>query len=81
MVRPEQIRLLRAEETMPNGAAAYDAVVTEVIFQGQDAGVALQLHSDMRTMVRARVPGYLCPRPGEQVRLAVDGEVTAYARG
>jgi iron(III) transport system ATP-binding protein len=80
MVRPEQIRLLRAEETMPNGAAAYDAVVTEVIFQGQDAGVALQLHSDTRTMVRARVPGYLCPRPGEQVRLAVDGEVTAYAR-
>ncbi|MFM0226807.1 ABC transporter ATP-binding protein [Paraburkholderia dipogonis] len=81
MVRPEQIRLLRAEETMPNGAAAYDAVVTEVIFQGQDAGVALQLRSDTRTMVRARVPGYLCPRPGEQVRLAVDGEVTAYARG
>ena len=80
MVRPEQIRLLRGEETRPNGAAAYDAVVTEVIFQGQDAGVALQLRSDARTMVRARVPGYLCPRPGEQVRLAVDGEVTAYAR-
>ena len=80
MVRPEQIRLLRAEETMPNGAAAYDAVVTEVIFQGQDAGVALQLRSGSQTLVRARVPGYLSPRPGDEVRLAVDGEVTAYAR-
>jgi iron(III) transport system ATP-binding protein len=43
--------------------------------------VALQLQSASRTMVRARVPGYLCPRPGEQVRLAVDGKVTAYLRG
>jgi iron(III) transport system ATP-binding protein len=80
MLRPEQIRPLCAEDTMPNGAAVYDAVVTEVLFQGQDAGVALQLRSDARTMARARVPGYLCPRPGEQVRLAVDGEVRAYAR-
>ncbi|MFM0165598.1 ABC transporter ATP-binding protein [Paraburkholderia sediminicola] len=81
MVRPEQIRLLRAEETMPNGAASYDAVVQEVIFQGQDAGVTLQLQSGAQTLVRARVPGYLSPRPGAHVRLAVDGEVTAYPRG
>ncbi|MFL9994805.1 ABC transporter ATP-binding protein [Paraburkholderia sediminicola] len=81
MVRPEQIRLLRAEETMPNGAASYDAVVQEVIFQGQDAGVTLQLQSGAQTVVRARVPGYLSPRPGAHVRLAVDGEVTAYPRG
>ena len=80
MVRPEQIRLLRAEETMPNGAASYDAVVQEVIFQGQDAGVTLQLQSGAQTVVRARVPGYLSPRPGAHVRLAVDGEVTAYPR-
>jgi iron(III) transport system ATP-binding protein len=80
MVRPEQIRLLRAGETTPDGAA-YEAVVTDVVFQGQDAGVALQLQSGSRTMVRARVPGYLCPRPGEQVKVAVDGKVTAYLRG
>ncbi len=80
MVRPEQIRLLRAEDTLHNGAPVHDAVVTEVVFQGQDAGVALQLRAATRTLIRARVPGYLCPRPGEQVRLAVDGEVTAYAR-
>jgi iron(III) transport system ATP-binding protein len=80
MVRPEQIRLLRAGEIMQNGVASYEAVVQDVIFQGQDAGVALQLQSGARTVVRARVPGYLSPRPGENVRLAVDGEVTAYPR-
>ncbi|MBB5499573.1 ABC transporter ATP-binding protein [Paraburkholderia sp. MM5384-R2] len=79
MVRPEQIRLLRADETARTGTA-HDALVTDVIFQGQDASVALQLQSATRAMVRARVPGYLCPRPGERVRLAVEGEVTAYSR-
>jgi iron(III) transport system ATP-binding protein len=81
MVRPEQIRVLRDSETSADGTVAYDAVVTEVTFQGQDAGVALQLQSGSQTMVRARVPGYLCPRPGERVRLSVDGNVTAYPRG
>jgi iron(III) transport system ATP-binding protein len=81
MVRPEQIRLLRADETMQAGGASFDAVVQDVIFQGQDAGVGLRLQSAAQTVVRARVPGYLTPRPGERVRLAVDGEVTAYARG
>ncbi|NIF56524.1 ABC transporter ATP-binding protein [Burkholderia sp. Ax-1724] len=79
MLRPEQIRLLRAGEAARDGAA-HDALVTEVIFQGQDASVALQLQSATRTMVRARVPGYLCPQPGERVRLTVEGEVTAYPR-
>ncbi|MFM0737669.1 ABC transporter ATP-binding protein [Paraburkholderia xenovorans] len=80
MVRPEQIRLLRAEETPADGAASFDAIVREVTFQGQDAAVALQLQSGTQTQLRARVPGYLTPRPGERVRLAVDGEVTAYPR-
>ncbi|RZF27072.1 ABC transporter ATP-binding protein [Paraburkholderia sp. UYCP14C] len=79
MLRPEQIRLLRPDESARAGVA-HDALVTDVIFQGQDASVALQLQSATRTMVRARVPGYLCPRPGEHVRLAVEGEVTAYSR-
>ncbi|RDJ98837.1 ABC transporter ATP-binding protein [Paraburkholderia lacunae] len=80
MVRPEQIRLLRADETIANGTAAHDAVVLDIVFQGQDAGVALQLQSAARTVVRARVPGYLTPQPGERVRFAVDGDVTAYRR-
>ncbi|WP_233835135.1 ABC transporter ATP-binding protein [Paraburkholderia sp. ZP32-5] len=79
MLRPEQIRLLRAGESTQNGSA-HDALVTDVIFQGQDASVALQLQSAARTMVRARVPGYLCPRAGDRVKIAVDGDVTAYLR-
>jgi iron(III) transport system ATP-binding protein len=78
MVRPEQIRLLRAHDTLPSGAATFDAIVQDVVFQGQDAAVALRLQSAAQTVVRARVPGYLTPQPGERVRLAVDGEVTAY---
>jgi hypothetical protein len=61
--------------------APHDALVTDVIFQGQDASVALQLQSATRTMVCARVPGYLCPLSGERVRFAVEGEVTVYSRG
>jgi iron(III) transport system ATP-binding protein len=80
MVRPEQIRLWRANETTPDGTASFDAIVQDVTFQGQDAGVALQLQSAARTVVRARVPGYRTPQPGERVRLAIDGDVTAYAR-
>jgi iron(III) transport system ATP-binding protein len=79
MLRPEQIRLLRAGESTQTGAA-HDALVTDVIFQGQDASVALQLQSATHTMVRARVPGYLCPRAGDRVKIAVDGNVTAYLR-
>jgi iron(III) transport system ATP-binding protein len=80
MVRPEQIRLWRDGEATPDGTAAFDAVVRDVIFQGQDAGVGLQLQSAAGTLVRARVPGYRTPQPGERVRLAIDGDVTAYAR-
>ncbi|WP_144107960.1 ABC transporter ATP-binding protein [Paraburkholderia sp. BCC1886] len=80
MVRPEQIRLLRADEMPADGVTAHAALVTEVVFQGQDAGVALQLQAGARLVVRARVPGYLSPQPGQNVRLVVDGEVTAYPR-
>ncbi|WP_118181677.1 ABC transporter ATP-binding protein [Paraburkholderia phosphatilytica] len=88
MVRPEQIHLRRsdeispADETIGATAAWLDATVQDVTFHGQDAAVVLDVPSPAgRTTVRSRVPGYRSPRPGEQVRLAVDGEVTAYARG
>ena len=69
----------------------FGAVVREVTFNGQDASVVLHLQDDdvaiangdaplYGTAIRARVPGYRSPRPGERVRLAVDGEVTGYAR-
>ncbi|HZZ12612.1 MAG TPA: ABC transporter ATP-binding protein [Paraburkholderia sp.] len=80
MLRPEQIRLLRADDTSDQRAAAHEAIVVDVTFQGQDAAVSLQLKSGAGRVLRARVPGYLTPRPGEHVRLTVDGDVTAYPR-
>ena len=95
MVRPEQIHVLHAYDPARDGVPTFGAVVREVTFNGQDASVVLQLlHDDAvnenanangetplnGTAIRARVPGYRSPQPGEHVRLAVDGEVTGYAR-
>ncbi|WP_028224011.1 ABC transporter ATP-binding protein [Paraburkholderia ferrariae] len=76
MLRPEQIEVL-PETAQREGAL--DALVREISFQGQDAALTLQL-IDSPTTVRARVPGYRTPRPGERVRLAVGGEVSVYPR-
>jgi iron(III) transport system ATP-binding protein len=96
MVRPEQICVWRAHEQAPDGIAAFDAVVEQVVFQGQDASVTLRLTTGENgatgagiagaadaahpAAVRARVPGYRTPQPGERVRLAVDGDVVGYPR-
>jgi iron(III) transport system ATP-binding protein len=76
MLRPEQIEVLPETEQREG---ALDALVREISFQGQDAALTLQL-IDSPTTVRARVPGYRTPRPGERVRLAVGGEVSVYPR-
>ncbi|MCX4164869.1 MULTISPECIES: ABC transporter ATP-binding protein [Paraburkholderia] len=81
MVRPEQIRVLHAHEVAPSGAPSFDAIVRDVVFQGQDAAVTLQMQSAAHTVVRARVPGYRSPQLGERVTLTVDGDATAYPRG
>jgi iron(III) transport system ATP-binding protein len=87
MVRPEQIHLRRPDDASPIDAGTanatwLDATVQDVTFHGQDAAVVLDVPSPSgQTTVRSRVPGYRSPRPGERVRLTVDGEVTAYARG
>ncbi|MFP6560872.1 ABC transporter ATP-binding protein [Paraburkholderia sp. B3] len=76
MLRPEQIDVL-PEDAQRSGAL--DALVRDISFEGQDAALTLQL-LDSPTTVRARVPGYRTPRPGERVRLAVGGEVNVYPR-
>jgi iron(III) transport system ATP-binding protein len=76
MLRPEQIEVL-PEDAQRSGAL--DALVRDISFQGQDAALTLQLLGSPTT-VRARVPGYRTPRPGERVRLVVGGEVSVYPR-
>jgi iron(III) transport system ATP-binding protein len=68
MLRPEQVRLAA------EGAAAR---VVGVQFFGCDALVRLAVGEHT---VASRVPGHRAPRPGDEVRLAIDGCVMAYPR-
>ncbi len=72
MVRPEQIRFV----TTPN-AEAPRARVVEVTFYGHDASVSLGLAGRLET-IASRVPGHRAPKPGDEVRLSVEGAVMAY---
>lgn len=76
LIRPEQIRLGPAQA---NGVRA---AVTEVTFYGHDASVRLVLVPPAPPLaLSARVPGHLCPLPGAEVGLAIEGGVFAYPRG
>ena len=74
MARPEQIRFL----ALPN-ADTPRARVVSVTFYGHDASVLLELEASAERVV-SLVPGYRAPRPGEEVRLSVEGAVMAYPR-
>jgi iron(III) transport system ATP-binding protein len=72
MARPEQIRFV----TMPNSEAPR-ALVVDVTYYGHDASVRLALVAGPETIV-SRVPGHRAPKPGDEVRLSVEGTVMAY---
>ena len=74
MVRPEQIRFVATP-----GADAPRARVLAVTFYGSDASVRLALDGRPET-IASRVPGHRAPRPGDDVRLSVEGAVMAYPR-
>jgi iron(III) transport system ATP-binding protein len=84
MLRPEQIRILAADETRDGDRVTHTALVTGLRFNGPDASVALELQLRMGgpapVSLRATVPGHRAPRLGEALRVAVDGEVFAYVR-
>ena len=75
MIRPEQIRVLEGGE--PGGVRARICGVT---FYGHDASVAMILDNDPAAKITARTPGHVPVRAGDQVRLAVAGEVVSYVR-
>ena len=76
MVRPEQIRL----GAIADIGGGIRARVAHVNYYGHDAGVRLQVPDGPRvTTVSARVPGHMSPRPGDEVTVAVSGEVVTFA--
>jgi len=84
LVRPEQIRVTAGSRADSAAEQAVDARVEAVTFYGHDACLDLRLmnasgHS-ANAEIRARVPGYRVVSVGERVRLAIDGEVTAWPR-
>jgi len=76
MVRPEQVRILEPHE----GMEGFEALVTDLRFNGPDAHVTLQTRGPSPVPVRASVPGHRAPRIGELLKLSVDGKVLAYQR-
>ena len=72
MARPEQIRFL----TTPHEEGPR-ALVVSVTYYGHDASVQLALAEGPET-ITSRVPGHRAPRPGDEVRLRVEGPVMAY---
>jgi iron(III) transport system ATP-binding protein len=73
MVRPEQIVVGAASAEAPR------ARVVGVSFYGCDAMVRLALDGRAEP-IACRVPGHRAPRPGDDVRLSVEGAVMAYPR-
>lgn len=69
--RPEQIRRV----SVGAGDRGTRALVTEVIFQGPDGVVALEVGA---ASFNARWPALDLPEPGEAVHVEVIGEVNAY---
>jgi iron(III) transport system ATP-binding protein len=80
MVRPEQIRL-NAGHLRPVGDTDIVATVGDVTFYGQDTMLRLHLAGTASGVaVAARVGGPVRFRPGDLVRLHVEGEVVVYPR-
>ncbi len=74
LIRPEQIRLIQADQ-----APRLQAEVLRVVFYGHDAVLSLALAGDRQSVLTARCGGQLCPRPGDRVGVRVEGDVVAFA--
>lgn len=80
LLRPEQIRLTALENAMDADIARIKGRVLKVDYYGHDAFVQLNLltGSGACMPLTARLPGYICFKPGSEVAIEVDGEVVAY---
>ena len=75
LIRPEQIRLLPAD-----GDAGLPATIGAVTFYGPDASVEVMPLRALPARLSARVAGFRAPRPGDRVRIAVEGVVVTFRR-
>jgi iron(III) transport system ATP-binding protein len=73
-IRPEQLQVLPAGD-----AGGVEAEVVDVSFFGHDATIRARVPGHAAVLT-ARTPATVVPRPGEQVRLGVVGEVLSFRR-
>ena len=73
MIRPEQVRLVP-----PGVPGSVRARVSNITFYGHDAIVRLTLPKAPGASVSARLFGQDVPTPGQQVGVAIEGEIMAY---
>lgn len=80
LLRPEQIRLVPVHDGVGIGAAKARGRVLTVDYYGHDACVRLSLAGEdgSSTVLTSRLPGHLCPRPGDEVMITVEAEVLVY---
>jgi iron(III) transport system ATP-binding protein len=78
MVRPEQIRLARSEDSPgPGGRRVFASVIDHTCY-GPDTVLRLALSDAPEKIVKARTLERDIPAPGAQVELRVDGPVIVY---
>ncbi|MGI8949023.1 MAG: ABC transporter ATP-binding protein [Ornithinimicrobium sp.] len=82
LVRPEQVRIARADGVGPGPVAPGYAVpgrVGQVAFHGHDALITVDLERGQQAMVRVIDDPATAVAPGDEVRVWVEGECTAFA--
>ena len=77
MIRPEQIRLQRSDETRPADRGVAATVVGHTFF-GPDTVLQLELADGSGTLVTARTHDDVAGEPGAEVTLFVEGPVSVY---
>jgi iron(III) transport system ATP-binding protein len=80
MIRPEQIRILRARTGSSGTTVGAIATAIASAFYGPDTVIQLQLDG-VDGAISARTLGRDAPQPGERVELAVAGPVMVYPTG
>lgn len=80
LVRPEQVRIARAGDRTAAPGHAVSGQVTQIAYHGHDALITVQLQQPggAEAMVRVIDDPVTAVGPGDQVRLWVEGDCTAY---
>jgi iron(III) transport system ATP-binding protein len=78
LVRPEQVRILRVHGGRLSPPHAVAGQVAQIAYHGHDALIHVRLEDAQTAMVRVIDDPVTAVEPGDEVRLWVEGDCTAY---